>query len=68
MSFLDNLYNRREKLAKALANKEYSGIRQIVEDVGASEAKFILEMDRLVFEHDGRPFDDEDVEGITQCR
>ncbi len=83
MRFLDDLYNRRKKLADVLADEEYSGIRQIVEDlypdrahfiyellqnaedVGAGEAKFMLEADRLVFEHNGRPFDDKDVEGIT---
>ena len=83
MSFLDDLYNRRKKLADVLADKEYSGIRQIVEDlypdrahfiyellqnaedVGAREAKFMLEAGRLVFEHDGHPFNDKNVEGIT---
>jgi hypothetical protein len=83
MSFLDDLYNRRKKLADVLADEEYSGIRQIVEDlypdrahfiyellqnaedVGAREAKFMLEAGRLVFEHDGHPFDDKNVEGIT---
>ena len=83
MSFMDDLYNRRKNLADVLADKEYSGIRQIVEnlypdrahfiyellqnaeDVGAKEAKFILEAGRLVFEHDGHPFDEKNVEGIT---
>lgn len=83
MRFLDDLYNRRKKLADVLADEEYSGIRQIVEnlypdrahfiyellqnaeDVGAREAKFMLEPGGLVFEHDGHPFDDKNVEGIT---
>ncbi len=83
MSFMDDLYVRRKKLADVLADEEYSGIRQIVEDLypdqahfiyellqnaedaGAKKAKFILEANRLVFEHDGRPFNDDDVAGIT---
>jgi len=83
MSFLRSLYTRRKKLADVLLDKEYSGIRKIVEDLypdrahfiyellqnaedaGATEAMFILEADRLIFEHNGRPFNDKDVEGIT---
>jgi len=81
MSFLDDLYNKRKKLADVLA--EYSGIRRIVEalypdrahfiyellqnaeDAGAREATFMLEASKLMFEHDGRPFKNKDVEGIT---
>lgn len=38
---------------------------QNAEDADATWARFVLESDRIVFEHDGRPFDREDIEGIT---
>lgn len=38
---------------------------QNAEDAGASSVHFTLEPDRIVFEHDGRPFDRNDIEGIT---
>jgi hypothetical protein len=38
---------------------------QNAEDTGATRVKFTLEADRITFEHDGRPFDREDIEGIT---
>ncbi|GAA4771916.1 hypothetical protein GCM10023219_18610 [Stakelama sediminis] len=38
---------------------------QNAEDAGASWVRFTLESDRIVFEHDGRPFDRDDIEGIT---
>lgn len=38
---------------------------QNAEDVGATWVKFGLEPDRIVFEHDGRPFDRNDIDGIT---
>lgn len=38
---------------------------QNAEDTGATEASFNLETDRLVFEHDGRPFSKEDILAIT---
>lgn len=83
MAFLEELYERRRKLADVLKDDEYSGIRAIVEelypdrahfiyellqnaeDVGATEASFELEADQLIFEHDGRPFTEQDVEAIT---
>lgn len=83
MSFLDELRARRKKLADVLADDEYSGIRQIVEDLypdkahfiyellqnaedtGATEVNFILKKEVLVFEHNGRPFNEKDIEAIT---
>ncbi|WHO76239.1 sacsin N-terminal ATP-binding-like domain-containing protein [Rhizobium sp. BT03] len=38
---------------------------QNAEDAGASWVRFVLEPTRIVFEHDGRPFDRDDIEGIT---
>lgn len=38
---------------------------QNAEDVGASEAKFSLSADSLRFEHNGRPFNEDDVLAIT---
>lgn len=38
---------------------------QNAEDVEASWVRFRLEQTRIVFEHDGRPFDRDDIEGIT---
>ena len=38
---------------------------QNAEDVGATHASFELYEDRLVFRHDGKPFTEEDVKGIT---
>ena len=38
---------------------------QNAEDADATEAIFILEQDKLVFEHNGRPFSEADVERIT---
>ncbi len=38
---------------------------QNAEDAGASWVRFLLEPTRIVFEHDGRPFDRDDIEGIT---
>jgi hypothetical protein len=38
---------------------------QNAEDAGASWARFELEPTRIVFEHDGRPFDRDDIVGIT---
>lgn len=83
MSFLDELRARRKKLADVLADEEYLGIRQIVEDLypdrahfiyellqnaedtGATEVSFVLKEDALTFEHNGRPFNEKDVERIT---
>ena len=38
---------------------------QNAEDAGASLVRFRLDADRIQFEHDGRPFDRADIEGIT---
>ena len=38
---------------------------QNAEDTGATVASFRLSGDAIVFEHDGRPFDRADIEGIT---
>lgn len=38
---------------------------QNAEDAEASWVRFHLEPTRIVFEHDGRPFDRDDIEGIT---
>ena len=38
---------------------------QNAEDTRASEASFVLSEDALVFEHNGRPFDEGDIRGIT---
>jgi hypothetical protein len=64
-------------------DEDYSGIRDIVEelypdrahflfellqnaeDAGATEVMFDLRPDGLTFEHDGRPFDERDIWGIT---
>lgn len=83
MSFLDEVSAKRRKLADVLKDDEYSGIREIMEelypdrahflfellqnaeDAGATKALFDLQPDRLVFEHNGRAFDEQDVEAIT---
>ena len=38
---------------------------QNAEDTQASKASFVLSGDALVFEHNGRPFDEDDIRGIT---
>ena len=38
---------------------------QNAEDTGATEATFVLTADRLVFEHNGRTFDEADIRAIT---
>lgn len=38
---------------------------QNAEDAGATAASFRLGRDAIIFEHDGRPFDRDDIEGIT---
>ena len=38
---------------------------QNAEDTGATQASFRLESDAIVFEHNGRAFDRDDIEGIT---
>ena len=83
MSVIAEVRARRQKLAHVLEDEEYSGIREIVEelypdqahflfellqnaeDTRATEASFVLRADSLAFEHNGRPFNKADVEGIT---
>lgn len=83
MSFLKQVYAKRKPLADVLADEEYSGIREIVEelypdkahfiyellqnaeDTGATTVSFSLYEDRLIFEHNGLPFREVDVWGIT---
>lgn len=38
---------------------------QNAQDTRATEARFDLQRDQLVFEHNGRPFSERDIEGIT---
>ncbi len=38
---------------------------QNAEDTGATEAEFLLSSHALMFEHNGRPFDEPDIRGIT---
>src|SRR6266498_5128085 len=72
-----------QKLAEILSDDEYSGIREIVEelypdrahfiyellqnaeDAGATVGSFELSPDGVAFVHDGRPFTQDDVWGIT---
>jgi hypothetical protein len=83
LNFLEIVRGKRQELANVLSNDDYSGIRELVEDLyhdrahflfellqnaedaGATEVWFYLQPDRLIFEHDGRPFDEPDVWGIT---
>ena len=83
MSIIAEVRAKRQKLAHVLEDEEYSGIREIVEelypdqahflfellqnaeDTRATEASFVLLADNLTFEHNGRPFNKADVEGIT---
>lgn len=83
MSFLDEVRTKRQKLADVLSDEDYSGIREIVEDLypdkahfiyellqnaedtRATEASFTLDESSLSFEHNDRPFDENDVWGIT---
>ena len=39
-------------------------ILQNAEDAGATHVKFHLERERLVIYHNGRPFDEKDIEGV----
>ncbi len=83
MTFIDQVREKRKKLADVLVDEEYSGLRELVEelypdkahfiyellqnaeDAGAKSVQFRLREDRLIFAHDGRPFTEEDVWGIT---
>lgn len=44
MSFLDGLYQDRKRLADVLADEEYSGIREIVEELYPDKAHFLYEL------------------------
>ncbi len=44
MVFLEELYNRRKKLADILSDDDYSGIREIVEELYPDKAHFIYEL------------------------
>ena len=44
MNFLEEVYEKRKKLADVLLDEEYSGIREIVEDVYPDRAHFIYEL------------------------
>ena len=59
-----------EKVLKIIIN-QYSDrthfiyeILQNAEDAGATHIKFHLEKERLVIYHNGRPFDEKDIEGV----
>lgn len=83
MSFIDEVRVKRKKLADVLSDEDYSGIREIVEELYPDKAHFIYELlqnaedtganavtftlfpDRLLFEHIGRAFSEDDVWGIT---
>ncbi len=39
---------------------------QNADDQNAHEVRFHLQADHLIFEHDGKPFERSDVEGITR--
>lgn len=83
MTFIDQVREKRKKLADVLVDEEYSGLRELVEelypdkahfiyellqnaeDAGAKRVEFRLRHDRLLFAHDGRPFTEQDVWGIT---
>jgi len=83
MTFLETVHAKRQKLADVLLDDDYSGIRDIVEqlypdrahfiyellqnaeDTRATQARFTLIRDRLIFEHNGRPFDENDIWRIT---
>ncbi|MFS8117465.1 MAG: sacsin N-terminal ATP-binding-like domain-containing protein [Microcoleus sp.] len=81
MSFIDEVRSEREDLARVLkkhlgirrivedlypenAHFIYE-LLQNAEDTGATQAQFTLSANCLVFEHNGRPFSNEDIYGIT---
>ena len=81
MSVIERVRQDREDLARVLKNHAgirrivedlypYTAhfiyeLLQNAEDTGASEAAFVLSKDRLVFEHDGRTFNEADIRAIT---
>lgn len=40
-------------------------ILQNAEDAGATRIQFHLEKEKLVIKHDGRPFNEKDIEGVS---
>lgn len=81
MSLIDDVRKEREDLARVLkkhsgirkiveelypdnAHFLYE-LLQNAEDTGATEVRFTLSADRLAYEHNGRPFEIKDIEGIT---
>ena len=81
MSVIERVRRDREDLARVLKNHAgirrivedlypdtahfIYELLQNAEDTQASEVAFILSSDRLVFEHNGRTFDEKDIRGIT---
>ena len=81
MSVIERVRGDREDLARVLKNHAgirrivedlypdtahfIYELLQNAEDTRASEAAFVLSGEALVFEHDGRPFDEADIRGIT---
>lgn len=81
MNIIKQLYSERKELANVLkkytgirkiAEQLYPDrahflyeLLQNAEDTSATEVKFFLKRDALIFEHNGRPFDEKDVGGIT---
>lgn len=81
MSIIEKIYRDREDLSRVLkkhrgirkivedlypdsAHFIYE-LLQNAEDTTASEVSFMLSENRLVFEHNGRPFDESDIRAIT---
>jgi hypothetical protein len=81
MSVIDEVRSEREDLARVLEKHKgirkivedlypdsahfIYELLQNAEDAGATSAKFTLQETNLVFEHNGRPFERGDIEGIT---
>lgn len=81
MNVVEGVHRDREDLARVLKNHAgirrivedlypdtahfIYELLQNAEDTKASEASFVLSGDSLVFEHNGRPFDEDDIRGIT---
>ena len=81
MSVINKIRRDREDLARVLRNHPgvrrivedlypdtahfIYELLQNAEDTNATEASFFLTSSKLVFEHNGRPFDEPDIRGIT---
>ena len=81
MNVVERVHRDREDLARVLKNHAgirrivedlypdtahfIYELLQNAEDTKASEASFMLSDGALVFEHNGRPFDEDDIRGIT---